>query len=202
MSAKRKPSAIVSGAGWLGGFVYLLEKALLARGWTHERIHALVTEADPADQPIDRIADMLVGKVVGPIVQVAWELVFKFVIGACRFVSYIHPDINAANFPYAAGDLDIKEIVIVKIEKTMNTAQVLALLEEQGLRPARLMELLLWWLTHPAEQGNCLVVALGQLFRGGAPGVGGAGGSRKLSLARVDGDWNQFYGFAAVRKSA
>lgn len=47
-------SAIVSGAGWIGGFVDQLVREMLAQGWTHDAIHALV-QTRPEDQPIKAI---------------------------------------------------------------------------------------------------------------------------------------------------
>lgn len=54
MAAKDKV-AIVSGAGWIGGFTDLLVREMLRQGWTHESIHALVTQTKPEDQPIEAI---------------------------------------------------------------------------------------------------------------------------------------------------
>lgn len=48
-------TAIVSGAGWIGGFVDLLVREMLKQEWTHEGIHALVTQTKPEDQPIEAI---------------------------------------------------------------------------------------------------------------------------------------------------
>lgn len=48
-------AAIVSGAGWLGGFADLLVREMLAQGWMYDEIHALVTQTRPEDQPIQAI---------------------------------------------------------------------------------------------------------------------------------------------------
>lgn len=54
MAAKDKV-AIVSGAGWIGGFTDLMVREMLKQGWTHEQIHSLVTNTKPEDQPIEAI---------------------------------------------------------------------------------------------------------------------------------------------------
>lgn len=54
MAAKDK-FAIVSGAGWIGGFTDLLVREMIRQGWTYESIHALVTNTKPEDQPIEAI---------------------------------------------------------------------------------------------------------------------------------------------------
>lgn len=47
--------AIVSGAGWIGGFTDLLIREMRKQGWSLEEIHTLVTETKPEDQPIEAI---------------------------------------------------------------------------------------------------------------------------------------------------
>lgn len=169
---------------------------VLDLGGSDEEVGRLITDKDRVRQ----IAELIIGKAATPIIQVAWSLVLPWIIAACKFASYVNGDITAANFPYQPGDLTISDVVIVKIERTMSTPDVLKLLDDKGLRPARLMELLWWWLTHPAEQSNCLVVALGSVWHGFVPYVIGGGGSRELNLDTVGYDWDTRCAFAAVSK--
>lgn len=163
----------------------------------HKKVHALDTPAGAS--LIQQMAAIAIGTATVA-TTVAWSAVLAFVIACCRFVSDVHPDIIGANFPYQPGDLTTKEVVIVAIDSDMTTPEVLALLESKGLRPARLMELLLWWLTHPEQHASCLVVALGSLSSGQPPYVRGVGANRNLHLYAVARRWYRNYAFAAVSK--
>lgn len=152
---------------------------------------------------ITELAEMIVGKVAVPVVQVRCNVMLGWIIAACRFTAYTNPNITAENFPFVVGDLDIKEVQNVAIPWPMSTKEVRYHLDSLGLRPATLVEVLWWWLTHPEVQSDCLVVALGSDWNSRAPCVKGNGDDRQLSLSTVGYViWSTRWTFAAVGKSA
>lgn len=193
-------SAIRKAAGMMSAVWLLLEAAVRERGGDDDSIAQLNTAK--GQHLIGPIADLLVGKVAAPMVQVAWSVCLAWIIAACKFVSYVHPDITAEHFPPQPGDLIIKEVIDVAIPRSMSTPEVLKFLDEKSLRPATLVELLWWWITNPQKQSNCLVVALGSVWHGSVPYVYGSGDGRGLGLYSVGLDWDTYCAFAAVSKSA
>ncbi len=179
-----------------------LAAAVEAVGGTARDLERLEPDKAGAAQLLGQLAQLIVGKLSAPVVQVAWNTMLVWIIAACQFVNGVHSDITAEHFPLRPGDLTLKEVIAVTIPHSMSTPEVLKLLDGQGLRPATLVELLWWWLTHPAEQANCLVVALGSVWAGQSPCVDGDGGYRRLHLPSLAVDWGSLYAFAAVRKSA
>lgn len=174
--------------------------AVEAAGGTARDLEKLEPGKPGAEPLLGELAQFIVGKVAAPMMQVAWNIMLTWIIAACRFVSYVDPDITAEHFPLQPSDLTIKEVVTIAIERAMSTEAVLALLDSMGLRSATLVELLWWWLTNPDKQSNCLVVALGSVWAGQAPCVGSSGDYRELLLRSLAGDWRARCAFAAVRK--
>ena len=76
--AKNTPTAIVSGAGWIMSFTTGVSNGLLARGMTHEQIHALVT--DEGKERLERGIDGFVNALAGPAVPT-----FDLVTGTFRW---------------------------------------------------------------------------------------------------------------------
>ena len=196
--SRSEKSAIRAAAGMMAEVWLALDRAVRERGGDDDAVAQLTT--NKGQHLIGPIADLLVNTVAVPIMQVGWHLVLTWIIGVCRFVTYVDPNITADNFPFQLGDLTIKEVIKVAIPVAMSTQDVLKFLDNRGLRPATLVELLWWWLTHPAEQSNCMVVALGSVWDGNAPFVGGDGAHRCLALGTVALDCSAPCAFAAVRK--
>lgn len=158
--------------------------------------------AQPTSQAlVTELADLIIGQVAVPMVQVAWQAILPWIIAACRFTSFVNQDITAEHFPLQPGDLVVKVVETLGIPRVMSDAEVRKHIDDAGYRPATLVELLWWWLTHPAEQVNCLVVALGSGWDGLVPYVYGGGGSRSLSLLAVAGGFRADCSFAVVRQS-
>lgn len=64
MGSKNTPTAMVSGAGWGAQLLIGVSNGLLARGWTHEQIHTLVTDA--GREKLERGIDGFVNALAGP----------------------------------------------------------------------------------------------------------------------------------------
>lgn len=199
MGSKRDVPLLVRGAGLLTSIFSGLVAAVKKRGGSEEQIHQLATPEGEA--MLAKIADLIVGKTAeaASAISVVWSAVLGWVIGACRF-TYVNPNITAENFPPQPGDFTVKEVEVVNFGRNVSTEEARKLLDERGLRPATLMELLWWWLMHPEKHSDCLVVALGSLWTGHVPYVSGGGSLRRLFLGPVANDWDAFFSFAGVRK--
>lgn len=196
--SRKERSAIVAAAGMMSEVWTKLRETVKDRGGEDADIYVLNT---PNGKPIlAKLADMIVAKATKPIIQVAWSRVLPWIIKVCLFGCYVNPDITAEHFPLQLDDLKIKEIKIVKPGRCMSTTEVLKFLDDQGLRPATLLELLFWWLTNPDARGGCLVVALGQIWNSLVPCVDGDVGYRELRLFSVSGIWFETSLFAAASK--
>lgn len=189
---------IDAAAGMISEVWLSLRRAVTDHGGKEADIYILNT---PEGKSIlARLAEMIVAKAAEPLLQVSWSLVLPWIIAACRFVSFVHPDITAERFPLLPDDLRIKEVKVVEAGRTMSTPEVLKWLDKQGLRPATFLELLFWWLTNQDVHKDCLVVALGQVWNGLVAYVNGNGGSRQLGLRGVADGWYGNDSFAAVEK--
>lgn len=141
---------------------------------------------------------------------VLWSKFLAVHIQMGGFVSYIDENITGENFPLQDEDLEFGPVEIISIReylkslgrRALSTNEVLAYLAKLGYRPATLLELLLWWLANLAKHANCLIVALGSVWRGNAPYVDGNDGYRYLYLRSIEYDWREYDEFAAVRKRA
>jgi hypothetical protein len=128
------------------------------------------------------------------------EILFvRWAISACRFTSYIHPNILDGIFPLQDGDLVVKEVSIDTISRTMSREEACQLFLSKGCRAATFVELLHWWLLHPTQKIDYLVVALGSEWCGNVPHVDARNGYRGLGLSGLGGDCMVSWRFAVVR---
>jgi len=108
---------------------------------------------------------------------------------------YINSDITEKNFPKP-------KVQAIKLGKEVSSEEALRLLDEKGLRPATLYELL----DYAKEwNGEDYVVALGSVWQDSSgrrrvPFLGRYYGGRVLNLSSWDGGWLDFWFFAAVSK--
>lgn len=198
--SKKNVSAIVSGAGFLAAVWTVLVSAVHKLGGTDEQIHRLATPEGA--ETVEKMAALIVGKPE----QAAswWATIFTALIRACGF-TWQNQNVTAENFPNS-GEPGQVEVVSIKARlaelgrQWLSTVEVKVYLDSLGLRPATLLELILWWLANPAKHANCLVVALGQVWQSYVPSVYGDGGFRYLNLYTVRDGWSEVFEFAAVRK--
>ncbi len=212
--AKKNVHAIVSSAGWISTFLGFLMKAVfelgkklgLGKEEINERIYQLST---PEGEAIaQKFAAIILGQASTTAPADWWNMFVAWLIRACEFVSYTDPNITGENFPYQPGDLEPKKVEIVSIKdrlrelgvSVLSTQQVRDYLDSLGYRPARLVELLWWWITNPTKRGNCLVAALGSMWGVSVPCVNDDGSDRLLNLYSVESDWCGRYEFAVVCK--
>ncbi len=137
----------------------------------------------------------------------SWQFqLMALIIAMGKFTSGVNPNITAVNFPFTATDLvglfqramSIKLVTITHLDYEPETPEVRQIIKEKGLRPANLLEILIWWLFHT---GDCLVVALGSEWRGFVPFVRQDGSARLLPLRTVAPTWTRDCTFAAVSET-
>ncbi|MBU1202933.1 hypothetical protein KKH39_02740 [Patescibacteria group bacterium] len=114
--------------------------------------------------------------------------------------SNINDDYFTADAPHEAN------IIIFKhFGEDMSTKAVLKALDDDGLRPATMSELLELGICYPELQKQFPIVALGSISQDpyGDRSVGflySVDGQRELGLDWIDDDWYDHFRFAAVRK--
>ncbi len=210
-----KSRGIVSNLWWLAKVLTALVNAVtdlgkklgLTEEQVDEKVHLLSTSDGVI--VINQWAEITIGKSVSAPAD-WWDKFLEMMISACAFVSYRNQDINGQNFPYQNGDLEPKHVETLSIKQklrelgrqTMSTREVKDYIDFRGYRSATLVELLWWWLKNPTEHANCLVFALGSVWRGLVPCVHGRGVYRELSLRSTEDGWDEVCSFAVVRKPA
>lgn len=209
--SRKNVSAIVSGAGWISGFASLLVQEMRRQGWTDEQIHSLVTESAPEKQPIQQIVSLLKGvdkNQFGPVYPVSVDYTCTLVemIKAGKY-DWVNDNITEKNFPIhrpsvseaATGDGGPYrvpgvqnngniELGLVHLNKVASEEEVLRHLEQLGLRPAKIEELLAFGEKYPDIQREFPIVALGSRWRASdglwcVAFLGRAGDKRDLSLS-------------------
>ena len=202
-------SVLVSAAGWIGGFIDKLVKALRERGISDEEVHALVTER--GEQLFAKIADAVaelakqaknffrLPVIYGPLAPL---------IEQGKYGS-VNSNIADKNFPLPdelkkLGKADV-QAQLVHYGKQMGSEEVLKDLDQKGLRAANIWELLMFGIKNSELQRQFPIVALGPVWRGRAGGRDVAclwsdGGGRGLYLFWFGLNWGGHYRFLAVSK--
>ncbi len=210
MSKRTKDEMDMMGsvAGVLATAVALLRATVIKLGGNFSHVHRLTTPEGA--ETVEKIANLIVGKPAeAPVPSPNWWItMLAAFVKVCGF-TWMNQNVNGENFHFPCTNVEPGQVEIVSIKtrlmelgrQWLTTAEVLAYLAELGYRPTGLLELLLWWLANPAKHADCLVVALGQLWRGSAPYVRGYGSRRRLVLGSSVRGWDARCGFVAVRKS-
>ena len=202
---KKNVSAIVSGAGWIGSFADGLIRELRKRDISDEAIHSIVVEG--GELPIGKIADAL-----AEVIQRA-KNIFSLTINYTRTIEdgvkagkydWANSDITTNHFPSKETGTKEVSIELIHFGQDKTTDEVLSELDKKGLRPATLKELLALGEKHPDLQREFLIVAFGSVWQDAddryCAYLDGGGSERGLDLGWVDGRWDDFFRFAAVRK--
>ena len=122
---------------------------------------------------------------------------------------WVNSNINEENFPVPKDKTGEEELAIILVSsgRWMKTEKVEKNLKENNLRPATFPELLALGAKHPDDQREAPIVALGSVWRNPDPDGfhsflcldGDLGNYRDLDLCWSEGDWPDFWLFAAVR---
>lgn len=138
------------------------------------------------------------------IVTVDYALSLAAMIAAGKY-DWANEDIAQRNFPLRGeGKVEVG-LRLVHLDREMSTEAVLAELDQRGLRPATLAELLAFGAKYPEEQRKYPIVALGSVWacpRGGrfVPCLYRDGSERDLRLRYDDDVWRESYRFLAASK--
>ena len=119
--------------------------------------------------------------------------------------NYANDDITAANFPPQGSGKARLEAILVQFGRYVDSDEVLAEMEKNGLRAGTLAELLALGAQHPNAQKEGDIVALGSVwqFPGGdrrVPYLWDDGSERLLSLYWFGRGWGGRCRFLAFRK--
>jgi len=118
---------------------------------------------------------------------------------------WVDSDITDKNFPLQGqGQVELN-IKLINYGKFMDSAEIIRDLDNRGLRPATLPELLAFGSKYPEKQREFPIVALGSLWRywhgpRSVECLRGSGSKRILVLGTWGGGWNGYYHYAALRK--
>jgi hypothetical protein len=123
-----------------------------------------------------------------------------------RCYDWVNSSITDEHFPRTRTEPENVEIQIIHFGRPISTEVVLKGLDEQGLRPANVAELLAFGAAHPDVQRQFPVIALDQLWCNAfgsryAVYLDEHRGARRGNLCGVVGGWNSRGRFAAIRKS-
>lgn len=204
--ARKNVSAIISGAGWACDFVGQLIGGLAAKGHTPEEIHSLVTAKQrPAmERIVNEVSSFLRG------LENIFPLTINYAISLAEAIAKgkydsVSSDITANHFPGAGVDTAKLEAQLVHFDRIMESNDVLKELDQAGLRPATLQELLAFGEQHPDTQRQFPIVALGSVWqdrdgRRSIPALWSYAGGRGLYLRWCDYGWFGSCRFLAFRK--
>lgn len=201
-----KKFAIVSGAGLLTTIFTLLASEVAKQGGNEEDIHRLTTPEGA------RIMEEIAGLVVKAgypqkrnfDIVVDYDQSLKEMIKAGGY-DYIDNDITAEHFPVEGEGEQKKTIILLHFNKIMTSDEVMAEMDKQGFRPAKIEDLLVLGKTEPELQRQFLIVALGSVWRDLHNGrhvsyLHWSGLGRYLNCHWFEDGWSASNRFVALRK--
>jgi hypothetical protein len=205
----RKKSEFLSGFGVANEILRAIVNAVLDQGGDDEDLRRIIREPDLASE----LAKLIVRKKEVSAKEVSAK-VFKVVvdysmslaemISAGRY-NWTNSDINAESFPVSGEGKKEVELELVHLNRDAGTEEVLEELDRQGLRPAKIEELLALGAKHPELQKQFPIIAFGSVWRRPSgyrlvPFLDWGGLERLLRLYFYDRRWGGVCRFAAVRK--
>ena len=118
---------------------------------------------------------------------------------------WANSDITSKSFSTKRTGKAELTIELVHFNRAISTEDALRELDRMGMRSAELHKLLAFGEKYPDVQREFPIVALGSVRQGRdghrfVPCLDGNGSGRDLRLHWIEGDWSDFYRFAAVRK--
>jgi len=205
--SKKNASVLVSAAGVIGGFIDKLVAAFKKVGGTDDQLHQLLV-GKQSEEFIAKVADlaMKMAKVVrdGFRIVVDYSKSLVHMIAAGDY-DWVNSDISEDHFLVRGqGKVELNP-ELIHYGKFMDSDDIVRDMDNRGLRPATLPELLAFGATYPDKQREFPIVALGSVWRpwGGIRCVAclcGAGSRRVLFLFVWGGFWHGGFRFLAVRK--
>ena len=200
-------SQFVSALGVLTGFFTSLIAGLKKDGLEDEQIHDLLVgkRSEEFLEKVRAVArEMVKGVGDGLRIVVDYSRSLAEMISAGKY-DWVNSDITADHFPIKGSGKAELNPEIIHYGKYMSSDDIVRDLDQRGLRPATLAELLAYGEKYPDEQRKYPIVALGSvwLHRNGARSVASLFSSeseRPLYLYAWDGVWFAHFRFLSFRK--
>ena len=229
---KKKFTELVSGTGWIGGFIHLLVKEMRNQGWTDKEIYTLFTETDPDEEVAKSIVADL-GRMIYPQgtdiftlirldVVVDYRRTFDQMVRAGNY-GHVLGSINGNKFPIrplhsGLAEMDgspyrqiapIKtEVILVHLNQAVSTNTALGQMDRLGLEGSPIEEILAVGEKYPDLQRKFPIVGLGSIWQSEAgqprycPLLYVGANIRLLSIDRIDFKCFPRCRFLARRKRA
>lgn len=205
--AKSKASELVRGAGMAADVWTRLAQEVKNQGGQEEDLHLLAR--DEGRSLIVMIAGLLVR--AGAAVRNLYKIVVDYSMSLANMIlagdyGYVNPNITAENFPVQGEGAIELDGVLVHFNRDIESDDAVKEMDQMGLRPATMAELLAFGAKFPEIQREFPIVGLGHSWMGprGFRSVGYLDfwyGGRRVCLDRWAGAWDAFYRFLGVRKS-
>lgn len=117
----------------------------------------------------------------------------------------LNSKITSKHFPTSRTGKMETEIILIHFNRSISSKEALKEMDKMGLRAAEPHELLAFGVKYPDVQCQFPIVALGLVWRGPDDSrnvvcLGGVGAKRNTRLYWCEGDWGDYWRFAAVRK--
>ena len=194
----RQKSDFVSALGAAFEMIKLIAEEVHALGGSDNDLRRIIKERKLRQQ----IAKLLVVNVGEVYMLNVFGLSIEELVKQGKY-GYANPDITDDNFK--SDEMHQTEIILRHFNNDMSTDAVLKALDEEGLKPATMSELLEFGSRYPDLQKQFPIVALGSVWlsRNGGRYVGYLDfyvGQRSLGLRWIGNGWRGICRFAAVRK--
>ncbi len=195
-------SEFVSAAGKVFELIKKLSDEVRNLGGSDEDLRRILSDSSLTRQ----LAELIVGSNanVFPLVIDYTQSLAEMVATGKYSAGAVNTNITEEHFPVETGEANVQS-VLVHLDRTVDSDQVLRELDKRGLRPATMVELLAFGAQHPDAQRQFPIVALGSVWadpdddrRVGC--LWGRPASRELHLSWFDGQWGAHCRFLAVRK--
>lgn len=198
--AKKGASDMISGAGFVAELFVQLEAELCRLGWTHDRIHELVTKSGKDD--IAKMAKAMAEAAVGRDPFYTLSLAEQIAAG---HYDWKNPDITAERFSTPSVGTPVGELKEFHFNRDIEMDEAIRLMTAEGYEPSDIGELLNYGAKNPDEQRQYPIIALGSVCvrSGGDRCVADLhrhDAGRALHLVRVDVRWDGRCRFLARRK--
>lgn len=158
-SARKPKSEFVTGLGTAFELVKTLSDEVTSLGGNDDDLRRIIADKSVARQ----IAELLVSRPVSDTfaLDINYTRSLETMVALGRY-EYVNGDITAENFPVGSGEASV-EAVLVHLNRRASDEEVLAELQQYGLRPATMAELAAFGEQYPDQQCKYLIVALGSV---------------------------------------
>jgi len=210
MSRKKEKGEFVSSLGVIFEIIKKISDALKSLGGSDDDLRRVLTDSTLAK----KLAEVIMSgkQKVEQKVQETYKVIVDYGNSLAKMIEagkygWFNDDITDKHFPLQGAGQHEVELVLVHLNQSATTKEVLEHLNREGLEPAKIEHLLAFGATYPELQRQFPIIALGSVWvddDGGRryPCLVSDGGLRELDLSWDDDDdpWNVSCRFLALRK--